>query len=62
MVEPETFLNIDQVIERVGVQRTKIYDLIKKQEFPSPVKVGTLSRWPSSKISEWQKKVIAENG
>ena len=41
---------LPKVIERVSLQRTTIYALIKKRKFPAPVKVGGASRWVEGEV------------
>ncbi len=46
-----------QAITALG--RTKIYDLIRKGEFPAPIKLGArTARWHSSLIDAWLKAQI----
>ena len=48
------------VIERVALQRTTIYGLIKKRKFPAPVKVGGASRWVEGEIDAFVTGLAAE--
>jgi prophage regulatory protein len=46
-----------QAITALG--RTKIYDLIRKGDFPAPIKLGArTSRWPAAVIEAWVKAQI----
>ena len=58
----ERFLRIPEVLDRIGVQRTKLHMMIKHGEFPAPIKIGSSSVWPNSVITKWQKEVMASNG
>ena len=40
MTEVRKFLRLPSVIEIVGIQRTAIYDRIKKGTFPAPISLG----------------------
>lgn len=43
-----------QVEEITGLSRSSIYRLMRKGEFPSPVRVGPSAvRWKASDISAW---------
>ncbi len=49
------FIDIDEVIGRVGIGRTKIYDLILSGTFPPQVKLGSSSYWELGEIIQWQR-------
>lgn len=46
-------IRIPEVMQTVGIRRTKIYELINEGEFPAPVKVGRASFWRSHEIDAW---------
>lgn len=46
-------ISLADVMERVALKRTSIYQLIKTQEFPAPVKIQRASRWVDIEISDW---------
>lgn len=47
-------LRLPQVKERVGLGRSKIYDMIKKGEFPAPIKIAShASGWNSDAVQSW---------
>ncbi len=50
----DKLININEVMEMAGIKRTKLYELMGKQKFPSQVKIGTRGvRWRLSEIQEW---------
>lgn len=51
-VNPRLISLID-VMERVALKRTSIYQLIKTKQFPAPVKIQRASRWVDIEISDW---------
>lgn len=60
MNSPETnplaaprLLRMPQVLDRVGLKKTVVYDRIKSGTFPKPVKLGSASRWPENEIDAW---------
>lgn len=53
------FIDIDEVISRVGIGRTKIYDLILSGAFPRQVKLGSSSYWDLGEIIQWQRSHLA---
>ena len=60
--QPQSLLPIRSVQAQTNLGRTKIYDLIRKGEFPAPIKLGArTARWPAAAIDAWiQKKIDAQ--
>ena len=59
---PLCLLRLPQVRERVGLQRTAIYDGIKLGTFPPPIKLGRRCvAWPSDAIDTWVRERIAQS-
>lgn len=58
---PETrLLRLPEVRRCVGLGRSAIYEMIKKREFPSPIKVGPRAvAWVSEEIANWIQTKIA---
>jgi prophage regulatory protein len=51
---PLCLLRLPQVVERVGLKRTAIYDLVKRGAFPQPLKLGRRCvAWPSDAVDAW---------
>ncbi len=46
-------ISLTDVMERVALKRTSIYELIKTQDFPLPVKIQRASRWVDFEVSDW---------
>lgn len=46
-------LRMPQVIERVGIKKTVIYERMKAGTFPKPIKLGSASVWLDSTIQAW---------
>lgn len=55
----DKFLRLPKVTEKVGLQRTAIYDKISTGEFPEPVKLGNVSVWLESELDEWIRETTA---
>ena len=48
------FLRLPVVIERTGLSRSTIYEMMDRDEFPRPVKIGARAiAWPSHRLDEW---------
>lgn len=50
---PERLLPLPEVESRSGFKSSFIYQLIKENKFPKPVKIGAASRWRESEIQAW---------
>ncbi len=46
-------LRMPQVLDRVGLKKTVIYEQIKAGTFPKPIKLGSASAWPEKEIDTW---------
>ncbi|WP_324260519.1 AlpA family transcriptional regulator [Altererythrobacter sp. H2] len=52
--QPERLLRLPDVIERVGLKRTAIYQRAKEGRFPKPRSLGTrCTVWVESEVDEW---------
>ena len=54
-------LRIDAVMERTGLSRTRIYELMSHGRFPRPISPEGLrvSLWPSHVVEAWIRKQVA---
>jgi len=58
----DPMLRIPDVVLQVGLKKSTIYDLIKKGEFPQPIRLGgRASGWLSSEIRDWKQRKIEES-
>lgn len=54
LVQPERLLRLPEVIERVGLKRTAIYQRAKEGRFPKPRSLGSrCTVWVESEIDGW---------
>jgi len=60
-IDKDRLLKIIEVVYRVGIKKSKIYDLIKKNEFPKQIKIKktNMSRWRESEIDKWLEEQYA---
>ncbi len=50
----EKILKIHQVVEIVGISRSSVYNMVQRNDFPQPVKLGMRSSgWLQSEIDGW---------
>jgi prophage regulatory protein len=51
------FLRLPQVIARVGLKGTRIYQLVGDGDFPPPIKIGDRAvAWLESEVEQWIQK------
>ena len=54
-------LRLPQVISRVGLKRTAIYEGVKGGTFPQPIRLGRRCvAWPSDAIDAWVRERVAQ--
>lgn len=53
VASPDRLISIEEVSKLCGFERSKIYDLIKNNDLPAPIKFGRASRWKLSDIQSW---------
>ncbi|MGE6417832.1 helix-turn-helix transcriptional regulator [Alteromonas macleodii] len=59
-VTDDPFLRMSEVEKTTGLKKSTIYLLIKRSEFPSPIKLGSkASGWLLSEINQWKAERIA---
>lgn len=57
--EPE-FLSIEDLAARGWGKKSKIYDAVKRGEFPPPIKVGGVNRWLPEELEQHKATLIAQ--
>ena len=53
MTTEARLLRVREVLERVPVGRSKLYEMMREGAFPSPVKIGKVSAWRVSDVERW---------
>jgi prophage regulatory protein len=48
------------VQDKVGLKHSAIYALIKRDQFPTPIKIGRSSFWVESEIDSWIEQRIQQ--
>ena len=57
-----TLLRLPGVKERTGFRKSHIYELIRRGDFPPPVRIGARAvAWDASAIDAWIRARIAES-
>lgn len=49
----DALIDMERVIDLVGMRRTWVYDEIRAGRFPAPIKLGTASRWRLGDVRRW---------
>ncbi len=58
---PRRFLRLPEVMERVGLKHTQIYDRMSEGKFPRSVRVGDRAvAWVEDEIDAYQEACIAQ--
>lgn len=52
------WLRLPDVEAKVGLKRSKLYDMIQKGNFPRPHKVGGCSIWLEDELTAWQRALL----
>jgi prophage regulatory protein len=53
-------LRLPEVIERTGLSRSRIYELLDQDGFPRPVKLGERANaWADVEIEDWIQRRLA---
>lgn len=56
----DRLVRLSQVMDMIGLGRTRIYEMIKADEFPAPCKPGgTASRWSENEVLAWLAECVA---
>ena len=60
-VDAPRFLRKQEVVQRVGIPASSIYELMSRGVFPRPVRISPrLVAWIESEIIDWQRARIEE--
>jgi prophage regulatory protein len=57
---PVRLLRLPDVLQRIGIGRSAVYELVRRGAFPQPVKLGTCTTWIEHEVDGWVRARIAE--
>lgn len=60
MAIEETLLRLQNVMDRTGFKRSKLYALAAEGKFPRPVRIEGCAVWRKSEIDNWITARLAE--
>jgi prophage regulatory protein len=53
------FIRLPAVLQKVGMSKSFVYDLITQDKFPKPVKVSSrISCWVAAEVDQWVQERI----
>lgn len=55
------FLKRRQVCNRIGYEKSWLWDAVKKSQFPAPIRVGGSVRWIGEQVEQWMREQIERN-
>lgn len=58
-MQKDRIIRLPEVIERVGLAKTTIYQKIKEGQFPKQIKLSRTSGWLESEIDEWIQRLAS---
>lgn len=61
MKTEEKLIKLSSVLELVQVSKSKLYDMVRAAEFPSPIKIGGNALWIFSEIENWIENEKSKN-
>ena len=55
----QLFIRLPAVLQKVGMSKSFVYDLITQDKFPKPVKVSSrISCWVAAEVDQWVQEQI----
>lgn len=60
MPNHDHWLTLNDVRGITKLARSTIYDLIREEDFPRQVKIGSASRWSENDVIDWMARKYAE--
>jgi prophage regulatory protein len=59
--EPINLLRLDQVLVAMPLSRTTFINMVKRGEFPKPIKIGRVCFWIENEVQAYLRKKAAES-
>jgi predicted DNA-binding transcriptional regulator AlpA len=59
-IEEDKLIDIKNVMSYINISKTRIYQLIRENQFPAPQKIGNKSLWSMNQIQKYINKVKEE--
>ena len=58
----DRFIKLKEVLNRVGISSTSVYNYIQQGTFPKQIKIGRTSFWSEQSVNAWMDAKKAESG
>ena len=58
---PLVLMRIPQILEIMPISRATFCSMVKKGEFPKPIKIGRSSLWTQEQVQAYMRKKISES-
>ncbi|MDW8371840.1 MAG: AlpA family phage regulatory protein [Geminicoccaceae bacterium] len=56
-------LKIGEVVNITGISKSVIYAMVRRGEFPPPIKIGyKTARWSSEEVYAWMRDIVRVRG
>jgi prophage regulatory protein len=59
--EPINLLRLDQVLVAMPLSRTTIINMVKRGDFPKPIKIGRVCFWIENEVQSFLRQKAAES-
>ena len=59
---PLVLMRIPQILEIMPISRATFCSMVKKGEFPKPIKIGRLSLWTEEQVQAYMRQKAKEAG
>jgi prophage regulatory protein len=59
---PLVLMRIPQILEIMPISRATFCSMVKKGEFPKPIKIGRSSLWTQEQVQAYMRQKIKETG
>jgi prophage regulatory protein len=59
--EPINLLRMEQVLEAMPLSRTTFINMVKRGEFPKPIKIGRVCLWIENEVQAFLRQKAAES-
>ena len=59
--EPINLLRLDHVLEAMPLSRTTFINMVKRGEFPKPIKIGRVCFWIENEVQAYLRQKAAES-
>jgi prophage regulatory protein len=58
----DSLIRLNKVEDKTGLKKSMVYDLISKDEFPKPIKIGDRAvAWIDREVDQWVQNKIPES-